>query len=324
MATLKDVAKKVGVSVATVSYVLNGRGSVSEAVSEKVLKAVEELDYRPNRRAQAMRTGTSKLLGMILPDLTKPYFPELAQKVESAARSAGFSVVLVDCQDQLETEQQGFDLLRQQGVDGVIWFPIADRIPRGLDKLGCPMVLIDQPMPGFDTVHCDFVQGGKMQAEYALRTGHRKVALLTGPLSVDSACQRRRGFVDAAKGKLEIVWERQVPFSTRLSDEVCELLADPQVSLVVCADDLIAIGVMDALKSHGVPVPQQVSVIGFDNIPWGRLVSPALTTINQPIADIGAQAVQLLIDKINLSDRPAGETVLPVSLVERQSVRSLI
>jgi LacI family transcriptional regulator len=324
MATLKDVANKVGVSVATVSYVLTGRGSVSKEMTQKVLDAVKELGYRPNRKAQAMRTGKSKSIGMILPDLTKPYFPHLAQKIESAARQQGYAVLLVDCQNEVETEPEGFELLVQQGVDGIIWFPMGQEMPVNLKTLNCPLVLLDLvELNGYDSVHCDFIKSASMQAEYAYEMGHRRVGLLAGPQNIESARERRKGFLQGAEGKLDIVWDLEVPFSTELTDEAREAMLARDVTMVICADDLIGIGAMSALQANGLHVPEDISVMGCDNIPWSTLVSPKLTTINQPIEAIGAEAVAILTRKINTPDSTARSTKMDVDLVERESVRRL-
>ena len=319
MTTLKDVAKAVDVSVATVSYVLTGRGSVSKAVREKVLSAVDALDYRPNRKAQAMRTGVSNSIGMILPDLTKPYFPHLAQQVENAARKAGYAVLLVDCQSQMEAEYEGFDLLAQQSVDGVIWFPMDDQVPKNIAKLGCPVVLIDRNLQDFDAVHCDYVRGGALQAQYVIELGHTRVGLLSGPKNIESAKQRRQGFVSAASNELELVWDIEVPFSRELNKKARKALQRNEVSMVVCADDLIAIGTIGELNDNGLSVPNQVSVIGFDNIPWSTVVQPKLTTINQPIAAIGTEAVSILTQRIANPEKTTRTTILDVNLVERAS-----
>jgi LacI family transcriptional regulator len=324
MTTLKDVARDVGVSVATVSYVLTGRGSVSRQVREKVLLAVDKLGYRPNRKAQAMRTGVSNSIGMILPDLTKPYFPHLAQQVESAARKAGYAVLLVDCQSQQDAELEGFDLLAQQSVDGVIWFPIDHHVPENIENLGCPVVLIDRSIPNFDAVHCDFTRGGTIQAQYAIQLGHRRVGLLSGPQNIESARKRREGFVTAAKDKLELVWDIEVPFSRELTEEALSAIKDDEVSLVVCADDLIAIATIGALNDNNLAVPEHVSVIGFDNIPWSTVVRPKLTTVNQPISAIGAEAVNILTQRIQNPDKTTRTTILDVDLVERQSAIAFV
>jgi LacI family transcriptional regulator len=327
MSTLKDVANRVGVSVATVSYVLTGRGSVSLDTRAKVLAAVEALDYRPNRSAQAMRTGYSQSIGLLLPDLTNPFFPELAQKIENAARQRKFSVLLVDCQGKKETEAEAFELLKQQGVDGVIWCPASDDVPASLKSLKCPTVIIDRPIAGFDAVHSDYTEGGKILAEYALSLGHKKVGLLSGPSEIEGARRRREGFINTAAAqpdKIEIVWDVEVPFSTDLNQNAISQLKQNTASLIVAADDLIAVGAISALNELGLKVPEDVSVTGFDNIPWTTVVTPKLTTVNQPIAEMGLQAVELLIGKISNPEQDIRTVVLDVNLVERASVKSMI
>jgi len=326
MSTLKDVANRVGVSVATVSYVLTGRGSVSADTRTKVLAAVEELDYRPNRSAQAMRTGYSQSIGLLLPDLTNPFFPELAQKIENAARQLKFSVLLVDCQGKKETEAEAFELLKQQGVDGVIWCPASDDVPSSIKSLNCPTVIIDRPIAGFDAVHSDYTKGGEILAEYALSLGHKRVGLLSGPDEIEGARRRREGFIKVAAAhpdKIEVIWDVEVPFSTDLNQNALRQLKQDSVTLIVAADDLIAVGAISALNELGLKVPEDVSVTGFDNIPWTTVVTPKLTTVNQPIADMGAKAVELLIGKITNPDQATRTVVLDVSLVERASVKAM-
>src|SRR5436190_24043238 len=143
MATLKDIAAALGVSVATVSNVFNGRPNVGRATRQKILRVAKQMEYRPNRAAQAMRTGRTRAIGLVLPDLTNPFFPELAQAVENTARSRGLLVCLVDSQSRPEGEADGFALLMQHAVDGIIWCPLGPRPPAQLKNLARPVVLID-------------------------------------------------------------------------------------------------------------------------------------------------------------------------------------
>lgn len=321
MATLKDIASIVGVSVATVSYVLTGRGSVSDEVKEKVLAVAKDIGYKPNRKAQAMRTGMSKCIGLVIPDLTNPFYPELAQKIESAARAAGFSVIMMDCENDSSNEEEGLNLLEQQGIDGIIWCPTGSKSLARLAQLDCPTVLIDRAHPDFDAVHCDYVRGGALLAEYAIRCGHRKVGLLNGPQDIESARQRRLGFINAAGDDLEICWEVEGPFLPQLPEAAQAALQRADVSMVVAANDLIAIGAIDVLQQAGIAVPEQVSVVGFDNIPWSALITPKLTTINHAVANIANEAMDILVQKISAPEKPVRTVVLGVELVERQSVK---
>src|ERR1700726_1128859 len=269
MATVKDIATAVGVSVATVSNVLNGKPNAGRIIRKKVLQAAKQLGYRPNRAAQAMRTGRTRTIGLVLPDLTNPFFPELAQAVENKARSLGLVVCLIDSQGSVHSESDGFSLLLQHAVDGIIWCPLGPRLPASLKKLTGPTVLIDRPRPGYAAVHSDYEMGGRLLAEYALRMGHRRVGLLSGPQQLESARQRRDGFAKAFPGDIQIAWEVSVPFDGILTTEALEALERPRkATLIVAGNDLIAISTMRCLSSWGVAVPDEISVTGFDNIRW--------------------------------------------------------
>lgn len=324
MTTVKDIAAAVGVSVATVSNVLNGRPNVGRATRERVLRIAQQMDYRPNRAAQAMRTGRTRAIGLVLPDLTNPFFPELAQAVENTARSLGLLVCLVDSQSRPEGEADGFSLLLQHAVDGIIWCPLGSRVPAQMKNPARPVVLIDRPRAGYAVVHSNYLMGGRLLAEYATRMGHRRVGLLSGPQHIESARQRRDGFVKALPQGSEIAWEVCVGFDGVLTEEACRALKQRRrATLIVAGNDLIAIGAIRRLAELGVRVPEEVSVTGFDNIRWTDLLTPRLTTIAQPVGAIGARAVELVQERMSGGKIDKQRTVFDVELVERDSVRKL-
>jgi len=324
MATVKDIAAAVGVSVATVSNVLNDRPNVGRVNRQKVLRVAKQLGYRPNRAAQAMRTGRTRAIGLVLPDLTNPFFPELAQAVENTARSLGLVVCLIDSQGRVDGEADGFALLMQHAVDGIIWCPVGPRLPAPLKTLARPVVLIDRPRPGFAVVHSNYLMGGRLLAQYALRLGHTRVGLLSGPRHLESARQRRDGFVNAFPHSIDIAWEVCLGFDGVLTSEArAALRRRRKATLIVAGNDLIAIGAIRYLAQEGVSVPDEVSVTGFDNIRWTDLVTPRLTTIAQPVGAIGAKAVELMRERMSGEKIPIRRTIFDVELVERDSVRHL-
>lgn len=324
MATVKDIAAAVGVSVTTVSNVLNGRPNVGRVNRQKVLRAAKQLRYRPNRAAQAMRTGRTRAIGLVLPDLTNPFFPELAQSVENTARSLGLLVCLIDSQGRAEGEADGFALLMQHAVDGIIWCPLGPRLPAYVKNVARPVVLIDRPRPGYAVVHSNYVMGGQLLAEYALRMGHTRVGLLSGPQNLESARQRRDGFVEAFPRRIEIAWEVCVGFDGVLSYEARDALKHRRdATLIVAGNDLIAISAIRCLGEFGMSVPDEVSVTGFDNIGWTDLVTPRLTTIAQPLGAIGAKAVELMQERMSGEKIANRRTIFDVTLVERDSVKHL-
>jgi LacI family transcriptional regulator len=322
--TVKDIAIAVGVSVATVSNVLNGKPNVGNIIRKKVLHAAKQLGYRPNRAAQAMRTGRTRAIGLVLPDLTNPFFPELAQAVENTARNLGLLVCLIDSPGRVDGESDGFALLMQHAVDGVIWCPLGPRPPPALKKLDRPVVLIDRPGPGYAVVHSNYVMGGELLAQYALRMGHRRVGLLSGPEDLDSARQRRDGFVNASPREIKIGWEVNVGFDGVLTAQAVDALKRRRnITLIVAGNDLIAISAIHWLSEHGVNVPEDVSITGFDNIRWTDVVTPRLTTIAQPLGAIGKKAVELMHGSMSGEKIPARHTIFDVSLIERDSVRRI-
>ena len=324
MKTVKDIAAAVGVSVATVSNVLNGRPNVGRATRQQVLRVAKQLAYRPNRAAQAMRTGRTRAIGLVLPDLTNPFFPELAQAVENTARRRGLLVCLVDSQSRPEGEADGFALLMQHAVDGIIWCPLGPRLPAKLKNLARPVVLIDRPRPGYAVVHSNYLMGGRLLAQYALHMGHTRVGLLSGPQYIESARQRRDGFVTAFPRSINIAWEVCVGFDGVLTAEARAALKHRRkATLIVAGNDLIAISAIRRLAEQGVSVPEEVSVTGFDNIRWTDLVTPRLTTIAQPVSAIGAKAVELMQERMSGEKIDSRRTIFDVELIERDSVRQL-
>jgi LacI family transcriptional regulator len=326
LTTIKHIAAAVGVSVATVSNVLNGRPNVGRETRQKVLRSAKTLGYSPNRAAQSMRTGRTRAIGLVLPDLNNPFFSQLAHAVASRARAAGLLVCLIDSQGSPEGESDGFVLLAQHAVDAVIWCPAGGKLPAAARSFPRPVVLIDRPRPGYDVVHSDYRMGGRLLAEYALRMGHSRIGLISGPRHIASARQRRDGFVGAFPGRLKIAWEFQANFDGTLGAEPLAALggdAPRTATLIVAGNDLLAISTIRQLTAEGVRVPHQISVTGFDDIRWSDVVTPRLTTVAQPIDAIGARAVELVQERMAGSPPTHRRAVFDVRLVERDSVRRL-
>ena len=318
--TVKDVARKAGVSVSAVSFALNDTGSIGESVKQRVREVARELGYRPNRSAQAMRTGKTWTLGLILPDLRNPFFPELAQSVENAAREKGYAVFLVDTNVSTDIEREAIERLAQRGVDGILCFPTtqADTIAPYADEL--PVVVMDREFDNYDRIIPDHRKGGLLQAEHILQQGHRHIGLVTGPLDIDNMRLRRDGAVDTLTGQAEIVWEHENPFSANLIPAVLDSIKARSVTAIIAGNDILAIAVIQALGEAGIRVPQDVSVVGFDDIPWCTVVSPPLTTIRLPIDGIGVEAVNMLLRRIDEPDAPRLTITMDVELIVRKSV----
>jgi LacI family transcriptional regulator len=321
--TLQDVARKAGVSAATVSYVLNDTGSVGADVQKLVRDAAKSIRYRVNRAARATRTGQTHSIGLILPDLNNPFFPEMAHVVQAAARHAGYAVFLVDSEGDTEIERTGAEDLIGRGVEGIVWFPASERDTLAEFRDDVPIVVVDRPLPDYDTVSSDYDAGGVALAEHVIASGHKRIGMVVGPQSLSSAEQRRGGFVRTVGKSGTIVWEVENDFSIKLSDETRHQLDDDSVTVIVCGNDLIAIGVMRALHEMGRRVPGDVSVAGFDDIPWAGYSIPGLATVRQPFGALGKQAADLLIRRISGDDSPLMSLKLGMRLVPRGSLAQI-
>ena len=319
--TLRDIAEITGVSTATVSYVLNGKGSVGANIQKLVLETAKEVGYRANHAAKATRTGQTLSIGLILPDLKNPYFPQLAQVVQSAARRAGYAVFLVDSEENEDIEREGAEDLISRGVEGLIWCPATEHDSLSEYRIDVPIVVVDRPLPNYDTISSDYYSGGRLLSDHILSLGHKRIGMIVGPQSLSSAKLRRDGFVDHLDGKAQVEWEVENAFSIDLSNETRARLGDLEVSAIVCGNDFIAIGVMRALHELGRSVPQDVSVVGFDDIPWARFSIPGLATVRQPFSKLGNEAAALLIRRITGDDAPQVNMSLDMRLVTRGSLR---
>lgn len=316
MATLKDIARAAGVSIATVSNVVNGTKPATPEVLQRVQEAIARFGYVPNPHAQSLRTGQSRTLGLVVPDLTNPYFPALVQAIETTARSLGYVLIVMDAGNDAKRETEALALLASYRVAGVVWVPVDDERPIDWPY---PIVTVDRPVRGCDTVVADHAQGGALIGAHAVALGHRRIGLLAGPRHLQSATLRRAGFLQAIEGVAEVAWEHEVPFSSDLPDVVREQLRDPGCSLVVGANDAVGVAVVRHLRHAGLSVPDDVAVVGFDDVPWADLIHPALTTVRQPLAELGTSAVGMLHARIADPSIRLQQRTLPVELVVRRS-----
>ncbi len=321
--TIRDVAAAAGVSTATVSYVLNGTGSVSSATADRVRDCVEELGYRANSLAVAHRTGRSRTIGLAVADLTNPFFPEFARGVHKAAITSGFGVFLIDAQGSHDIELEGLEMLSDRVPEGLIWVPVGDDIlsTRPI-PLPFPVVTFDRELPDFDSVNADIRHGGELQAELINANGHKRLGIISGPQWSDTGQLRREGLLDRLDDDVEVVWEFSVDYSSHIPDEVREAILSHEVSCAVTANDIQAIGMLQTYRDAGLSVPDDVSVVGFDDIDLAARVSPGLSTVHLPVEALGMTAFDVLIDRIKNPDMPRRREQLPVSMTIRQSVRS--
>jgi LacI family transcriptional regulator len=329
---MADIARKANVSVSTVSRVINQSVVVDPATESRVRDAVRELGYRPNLLARSFRRSVTHTIGLLVPDNSNPFFAEVARMIEDAGFREGYNVIL--CNSDLSQEKQAayVDVLLAKRVDGLILVSSGlvsldgeDPIQRVLDA-GVPCVVIDRDlgtMP-IDQVLIDNHQGGYLAGKYLVDLGHRDIACIAGPTDTTPSAGRFAGFNQAlAEADPEL---KPVAFlnSNGRNDggeaAVKELLRmDVPFSAIFVFNDLVAIGAHGALRRAGLRVPEDVSLISFDNVMLSSAVYPPLTTVAQPIAEMAELSVRLLLERMANKEAPYARTVLSTTLVERES-----
>ncbi|MEN8654292.1 LacI family DNA-binding transcriptional regulator [Streptomyces sp. 21So2-11] len=326
MASIKDVAAEAGVSVATVSRVLNSHPSVSPEARSRVLAAVEVLGYRPNAVARSLRTDRTRTLGLVISDVLNPYFTELARSVEEAARALGYSVIIGNADERPELQDHHVRTLLDRRIDGLLVSPTDGASPLMLDATrgATPMVFVDRWIPGVDVpvVRADGCLAVRDLVAHLYGLGHRRLAIIAGPAATTTGSERVEAFRDAllAHGlPLPDAYVGQGDFQADSGRRATErfLALDEPPEVIFAADNLMALGALDAIRAHGLRVPHDIGLAAFDDIPWFVHTDPPITAIAQPTGDLGRAAVQALIDLIE--GRPPESVTLPARLVVRRS-----
>ena len=328
MSSIKDVAKLAGVSVMTASRVVNFQSAVSPKAKSRVLRAVKELDYRPNLTARSLRMRKSELLGLLLPDLENPVFASLAKHVEEAAHKFGFSVMLGNTWEDPAREAKYLELMMGRRMDGVVISPVSTANAELIRHCSAPVVVLDRslkhqaPPPA---VTVDNKEVGRLAARHLIGIGGRDFACIPGPLHIDVFAERLEGYreeLSRAGRRLDAVVSagniNKTDYGEKFCDEVLRICPARPLALF-CANDLTALGAVQAVRRRGLSVPCDVAVVGVDDIPAGAFAVPSLTTIRQPFQGIAEAGVRLLVDMIgNRGHKPENILLQPI-LVARES-----
>ncbi|MBC7368907.1 MAG: LacI family DNA-binding transcriptional regulator [Undibacterium sp.] len=330
--TIKDIARESAVNVSTVSRALSGSYGVHAKTRAHVLAVAARLNYRPNRVARGLATGRSHTLGLIVSDIRNPFFAEVARGAEDAARAGGCDLILCNSDLDAEKQMRYVRSLLEMRVDGIMMNSVATLEREHLHQLATctvPIVLLNRTAPEklFSTVNADNEAGGVIAAEYLLRLGHRRIAHLSGPRRHGNMTDRARGFARVINGnasaKLTLIrGENTFAGGYELAKEL--LQQKPEPTAIFAASDLMAFGVLRAMIELGRRVPEDISVLGFDDIELAGVVQPPLSTIRQPKYELGKAAAEILLahsgDK---SKRGIEHRTFGVELVERKSCRTL-
>jgi LacI family transcriptional regulator len=329
--TMKDVARKAGVSIKTVSRVINNQGEISEETRERIMQIIEELGYRPNTLARGLLTGRTQSIGIIIPDITDPFFPDLILGAEQAARARAFNVFLCNANREPELELHYATVLKDRRVDGLML--VGTRLqPDVMEKIADNhrMVILSQyEIRGVTVFSLNDYEASYAVAEYLISLGHRRCAYLNGGWSGSS--QRRLGgfiqaFADHGIPQENII---TVPLTTVTHHQsyqaTTELLADyPDVTAIACYNDILAIGAMKAAHTVGRRVPDDLSIVGYDDIPEASRTTPGLTTVHFDRFQIGHDMMNCLLDLVDGETSPEAKISLEGSLLERQSCARIV
>lgn len=323
MASIKDVAKQAGVSVATVSRVLNDKGYVSVETRKKVEAAIGELNYRPNEVARSLFKKQSKTIGLILPDIMNPFFPELARAIEDTAAKLGYTVILCNSDEDEEKARRYVDVMLQKYVDGIIISSNTIQ-EKTIRELHIPVVCIDREISkDIPTIVVDNKNGARMATRFLQQKGRQKIAHIRGPVDIVNANERCDGYREVVS-KEDWFQESYIVNGNYRMDTAIEatlelLQRHPEVDGIFAANDTMAIGVIKAVYQHGLKVPDDISVIGFDGIALAKASIPELTTVEQPLYELGQKAAKLLIELIQGQEVDKTFYQYDVQLIERDS-----
>ncbi len=320
---LIEIAASLGVSAATVSNALSRKGRVSPEVAERIRRRAAALGYVPSPAGRALRTGRTSVLGLVLPDIANPLFPQIAQAIEAAAAKAGYGVLIADSRGDVSTQTEAIERLLGRGVDGMIIVP---RRGTRVADIGCPLAVIDTPSTPGNTVSADHWGGGRQIAEHLAALGHRKILVIGTDPASNVQNDRVGGIRSGLKAGMtsRTLWIEQIE---RQKGKGCSLSLADRVAdgftAFAAISDLHALRALTELQRAGIAVPEQASITGFDDLIWSAAVTPTLTTVHmnmERIADIAVAALVRAVESDgSTADVRTEARSVPMELIVRQS-----
>ena len=352
MPTIRDVAKLAGVAPITVSRVINNSGYITDKTRQRVEKAIRTLGYVPNSLARSLRSHKTRMLALVLTDITNPFWTTVARGVEDAASDAGFSVILCNTDESGVEQERYIRIILEKQVDGVLLVPAGDAEEPVcfIQSQQVPVVVLDRRVSsdlGVDSVRSDSISGALELVRLLIRLGHKRIAALTGPRDVPTAIDRVTGYRQALQ-EAGLTWEQvlygeyDLASGYRLTNEAMQnegrqtygkhdlesgfkltgqvLQSSPRPTALFTANNFLAIGALRALRAANLQVPEQVALVGFDDLPESLVVDPFLTVAAQPAYEMGHKATELLLARLTgHAPESCQEIVLPTQLIVRRS-----
>ena len=330
MVGLKDVARHAGVSASTVSRVLTNSPLVNADTRDRVRQAMDALEYRPNRVARRLRgdTAQASLIGLVVPDIQNPFFAEVARGVERAAQESGYMVFVGNSDEDEVVEARYLELMRAERVDGIILPASSDnaKAVTALARGGLPVVCVDRRLPraALDTVVADNVEGAYAAVAHLLHIGHRRVGFIGGRPQLSTTQERLEGYRRALADRGIAIDDTLVRAGDSRASGGCAMtaellaLAHPPTALLV-GNNLMTLGALETIHAAGLRIPDDVAVVGYDDMPWATAFNPPLTAVRQPGRELGRRAAELLLARIDDPSRSTTLVTLKPELVVRQS-----
>lgn len=327
MANIRQVAKKAGVSPATVSRVMNGTANVDSEKKRRVLAAIDEMGFMPNELARALFNKSSKIIGIIVPNIENAFFAELARAIEEEAYRNKFRIVLCNSQNDTEKELFNIETLNQLNAEGIIIMTNSENLAAQIENCTVPFVILDRKIEGLNEIafiEANHYKGGRIAMEHLLQCGCKNIVCIRGPQKFSSGQQRFYGYLHLCQEYgIQEQWidcDYNYEDGLRAAEKLIQLY--PKVDGILACNDMVAIATYKVLKSKGYHVPEDVQIIGFDNIRFSRLFTPEFSTITQPIKEMGTLAAQIIVNHVN--GKPfQKENIFDVTLVKRQTTRNI-
>ena len=318
--TIKEVAKDAGVSVGTVSRVLAETAEVKQPLRERVNRSIIKLKYKPNLAARALRANHVNVIGLMVPDITNPYFAQVANLLESEASKKGYALILASSHGDVNHEARQFSALLDHSPKGIVLIPTSDTIKMELPK-NIRISILDRPLAEMNAIALDQGKSSALAADHLVELGHRKIAYIAGPHDIQTSIERESGFsnriaeLQSKNDSIELtIFRGQFDYTSgeAIARDILSLVQSQRPTAIAAASDQQAIGAIRAATDMGVSVPNEVSVIGFDDIVLAELLVPRLTTIRQPVYDMVIEALDQILgrDDSICNQRYMGELIV--------------
>jgi len=323
MANIREIAKLSGVSPSTVSRVINGTARVDEAKKKRVLEAIEKTGYEPNELARALFKQSSSIIGLIVPDIVNPFFGEFAGAIEETAHENGYTILLCNSNNDADKERKSVDLLRRMKADGIILITNSDETGDIIKGCDMPVVVVDRHVKNggeLAQVEADHYEGGRLAAQCLIDKGCRHIVCMRGPQAFASGRLRYRGYEDICREKGIEPRFVDTKFDYESGEESARELMErfPEVDGIVAANDIVALSTYRVIREWGKKVPEDIGLVGFDDVRISKLVTPAITTIHQPMTEMGRCAIEIICSSIR-GEPYRKDNVFGVDLIERDT-----